>query len=49
MTKQYRNQENDLIIDTFDYTSGEEELIKRERVLFDSDGEIAGAEVLELE
>ena len=49
MTKQYRNQENDLIIDTFDYTSGEEELIKRERVLFDSNGEIAGAEVLELE
>lgn len=49
MTRQYRNSENDLIIDTFDYTNGEEYLIKRERVLFDNDGEIAGAEVLELE
>ncbi len=50
MTKQYRipDEPDDLFIDTFDYTSGEEVRVKHERVLFDSEGNIAGTEELEL-
>ena len=49
--KQYKSAENkdELLIDYFDCSSGEKQLVKRERVLFDSEGRIAGAEEVELD
>ena len=51
MKKKYRSAEDkdELLIDYFEYTSGEEVLVKRERVLFDADGREAGAEEVELD
>lgn len=50
MKKQYRSQDNkdELLVDYFEYTNGEEVLIKRERVLFDIDGREVGAEEIEI-
>ena len=49
--KQYKSAENkdELLIDYFDCSSGEKQLVKRERVLFDSEGRIAGDEEVELD
>lgn len=50
LKKQYHSSDNkdELLIDYFDYSSGEEQLVKRERVLFDSDGREVGAEEIEI-
>ena len=50
MKKQYKSADSkdDILIDYFEYTSGEEQLVKRERVLFDADGREVGAEEIEL-
>lgn len=51
MKKQYKSTDSkdDILIDYFEYTNGEEQLVKRERVLFDADGREVGAEEIELD
>lgn len=50
MKKQYKSADNkdELLIDYFDYKSGEKQLVKRERVLFDAEGREVGSEEIEL-
>ena len=50
MKKHYKSTDNkdEVLIDYFEYSNGEEQLVKRERVLFDAEGREVGAEEIEL-